>query len=220
MAESYRLADFLLFSARVYDRLFLRHFEVFGALSLLLTLAALLALGALLWRGRLPGRPALAALAGVWLWVGASFLWWLYLPINWAIGWWLPLFGLQALLLAALAWRSSPAMMLPRRVEAVPATLLLLGGLLLWPLLTTGTDWRGAALFGAAPDPTALVSLGLLPLLGQRTRWLLLPIPLLWCGFSGATLLALERWATSGVLLSAPLLAILGCGLAGRQAHA
>ena len=177
MAEGYRLGDFLLFSARVYDRIFIRHFEAFGALSLLLALAALLALGALVWRGRLPGRPVLAALAGIWLWVGASFLWWLYLPINWAIGWWLPVFGLQALLLAGIAWRTPPTLGLPYRSEVVPAAVLLLGGLLL-------------------------------------------PIPALWCGFSGATLLALERSVGGGLLLTAPLLAIAGCWLAGRPTRA
>jgi hypothetical protein len=220
MAEGYRLSDFLLFSARVYDRIFIRHFEAFGALSLLLALAALLALGALVWRGRLPGRPVLAALAGIWLWVGASFLWWLYLPINWAIGWWLPVFGLQALLLAGIAWRTPPTLGLPYRSEVVPAAVLLLGGLLLWPLLTGEAGWRSAAVFGAAPDPTALLCLGLLPLLGGRARWLLLPIPALWCGFSGATLLALERSVGGGLLLTAPLLAIAGCWLAGRPTRA
>lgn len=220
MAEGYRLADFLLFSARVYDRLFVRHFEAFGALSLLIALAALLALGALVWRGQLPGRPVLAALAGIWLWVGASFLWRLYLPINWAIGWWLPLFGLQALLLAGVAWRMRPTLSLSPRIEIAAAAALVLGGLLLWPLLTAEADWRSAAVFGAAPDPTALLSLGLLPLVERRARWLLLPIPALWCGFSGATLLAMERSIGGGFLLAAPLMAVASCWRAGRPARA
>lgn len=220
MAESCRLADFLLFSARVYDRLFIRHFEAFGGLSLLIAMTALLALGALVWRGQLPVRLVLTVLAGIWLWVGASFLWWLYLPINWAIGGWLPLFGLQALLLAGIAWRARPTLRPTRRGESVPTAMLLLGGLLLWPLLTAGIDWRSAAVFGAAPDPTALLSLGLLPLLDGRARWLLLPIPALWCGFSGATLLALERSISGGFLLASPLLAIAACWLSGRPARA
>jgi len=211
MAEHYRLEDFLLFSGRVYDRLFLRHFDAFGAISLLLGLTALLAMGMLVWRGRLPGRPVLALLAGIWLWVAASFVWPLYLPINWVMHWWLPLFGLQALLLMGVAWRAPATIILVRRLKVAPAVILLIGGLLLWPAITATNGWHYAALFGAAPDPTALVSLGLLPLLQQRARWLLLPIPALWCAFSGMTLLALERGVAGGMLLAAPALALIAC---------
>lgn len=219
MAEHYRLADFLLFSARVYDRLFLRHFDAFGVITVVLCLAAMLAMGALLWRGALPGRPVLALLGGIWLWVAASFVWWLYLPINWAMQGWLPLFGLQALLLWGVAWRAPSTITPAQPATVVPAATLLLGGLVLWPALTAAHGWRGAALFGAAPDPTALVSLGLLLFLQRRARWLLLPIPTLWCVFSGMTLLAMERDAAAAALLAAPVLALIACLYADRSAR-
>lgn len=56
-----------------------------------------------------------------------------------------------------------------------------------------------AEIFGIAPDPTALGTLGLLVLAegAPRTRRALLVAPLLWCLLSGATLLAMgspEAW--------------------------
>ena len=46
-------------------------------------------------------------------------------------------------------------------------------------------------LFGLMPDPTTIVTLGLLLIVG-RLRWLLLPIPIMWCWISGATLWAMD----------------------------
>ena len=50
----------------------------------------------------------------------------------------------------------------------------------------------GVELFGIAPDPIALVTVGLLLLLPGRMRWLALPIPLAWTLVSGLTFLAME----------------------------
>jgi hypothetical protein len=52
-----------------------------------------------------------------------------------------------------------------------------------------GRPWTQAEVFGMAPDPTALGTLGFALLAPTpRRRWLLLIIPLLWCAISGATL--------------------------------
>jgi hypothetical protein len=57
--------------------------------------------------------------------------------------------------------------------------------------LLFGRSWRQVELFGVAPDPTAVATLGVALLAGGRVRWLLLAVPVLWCAFSGATLLAM-----------------------------
>jgi len=43
---------------------------------------------------------------------------------------------------------------------------------------------------GTAPDPTAVATLGVL-LLARRVPWLLVPVPVLWCLYSGVTWWAL-----------------------------
>jgi hypothetical protein len=60
---------------------------------------------------------------------------------------------------------------------------------LLGPLL--GRTWSGVELFGIAPDPTVLATLGVL-LSADRIRFLLLAIPLAWCAIAGATLWAMQ----------------------------
>jgi hypothetical protein len=66
---------------------------------------------------------------------------------------------------------------------------VMLFAMLGYPLVATasGRAWRQMELFGVAPDPTALATLALL-VSTARTAWPLLPIPLLWCAISGATL--------------------------------
>ena len=54
--------------------------------------------------------------------------------------------------------------------------------LALHPLIAplTGRAWTQAEIFGVAPDPTAVATLGVL-LAASRPHWHLLAIPLLWC---------------------------------------
>ena len=51
-----------------------------------------------------------------------------------------------------------------------------------------GRPWAQIELFGLAPDPTAVGTLGLVLLGDGRVRWELLAIPLLWCAVTGLTL--------------------------------
>ena len=57
------------------------------------------------------------------------------------------------------------------------------------PLL--GRPWAQVELFGLAPDPTVVGTLGLVLLADGRIRWALLAIPLLWCAVTGLTLWAM-----------------------------
>ena len=62
------------------------------------------------------------------------------------------------------------------------------------PLLAPlqGRGWASSEVFGIAPDPTAMATLGVLLLARGRLLPVLLPIPVLWCLLSGLTL---RRWA-------------------------
>jgi hypothetical protein len=82
------------------------------------------------------------------------------------------------------------------------------------PLL--GRGWRGVEIFGVAPDPTAVATLGILLLARGRGRGLLMVIPVLWCAITGALLLAMkapDAWI-------APLAAALAVSIAVRQTRA
>jgi hypothetical protein len=188
---TYSLSDFLLFSPRTYYRLF----DLYNATlwpAHVLALAIGLAIPALLVRGGSHRWNHVAGilLAACWLWVAWAFLFTRYATINWAATWFAGLFMVQAVLLV-LAGAAGGEFRATSRLRRAGAVALFIFALLIQPLIgpLMGRPWTQAEVFGMAPDPTALGTLGfalLLPTPGRR--WLLLVIPLLWCAISGATL--------------------------------
>lgn len=208
---TYRPEDFLLFSERVYWRLFLLHNEALWPLQVPVLLLGLAALAALL--ARRPWSPSIAAalLAAGWAWIAWSFFWQRYATINWAAAWVAPAFAAEALLLIATA------VVRPRRapagsVGALAGISLFAWGLALHPLLPllTNRPFAEAEVLGLTPDPTAIATLGLCLWLRGAVRWLLLPIPVLWCLASWLTLDTLgvgEAWVP---LLAAASVIVIG----------
>ena len=208
---TYRPSDFLLFSARTYYRLFeLYNADAWPGHLLALGLALVLWLALLQGRAWAP-RAACALLAVAWLWVAWAFHWQRFSSINWAATWYAAAFAVEGLLLLAFgvfgASGCSPMQQGRRRAVGLG---LLLTALVLHPALTAivGRPWRQAEVLGLAPDPTVLATLGLLLLLpsSRRSRWLLWPIPLLWCAVTGMTLATMgapEAWLMPAAALLA-----------------
>lgn len=226
MAGTWAPQDFLLFSPRVYWRLFaLENESVWPVQVPLLAAGALLVF--FLLRGRRPsGRrlgPALGfalslALAAAWLWTGWQFVALRYGTINWAaptLAWG---FYAEGALLAALGT--------PGRLEfagrgkrALAGIGLLAAAVLAWPLLAPldGRPWPEAEVFAIAPDPTAIATLALLAL-AARSRWaaLLAVIPALWLAVSALTLFTMGAW--QGWLVLAALIAgLVACTAPKRE---
>lgn len=187
---TYRPSDFLMFSARTYYRLFERYNADVWPVQLL-AICLGLAMVVAWWQGRAwAPRAAFALLGLAWLWVAWGFHWQRFASINWAATWYAAVFAIEGLLL--LAWSvSKPA--IARRGRRMGFALMLVS-LLALPAtgMALGLPWQQAAVLGLAPDPTALGTLGAL-LSTQTTRpwlprWLLWPIPLLWCVIAGLTL--------------------------------
>lgn len=186
---SYGLSDFLLFSPRAYWRMFELHNTAWWPLPLLTLAAGLAVLALALRRPRGHVRWSATILAILWAWVAWSFLWQRYAEINWAARYAVPLFALQAALLLASAWRN-PATHEPRGARNLCGLLLIAAAVILYPLLAplSGRPWASAEIFGLAPDPTALATLGFALLLRGRWAHALVPTPLLWCVASWLTL--------------------------------
>jgi len=191
---TYTLSDFLLFSPRTYYRLF----ELYNAAIWPTQIAAVLAglaILALLYRpGPWQGRVAAAILAACWLWVAWAYLFKRYATINWVASYVAAAFALEALLLVAVgAIGGRLTSGAKYSLAGSVGIALLVFALVVQPLVgpLTGRAWSEVELFGIAPDPTIVATLGL-PLAADRVRWELLIIPLLWCVISGATLWAME----------------------------
>jgi hypothetical protein len=175
---TYRLSDFLMFSAKTYYRLVEQYNRDIWPGQALAVVAGLLILGLALRRPRLTST----ILGTAWLWVAWAFHFQRYSTIQIAATWFAAAFAVQAVLLVVT------------RVDARgprAGLVLFVFALLVQPLvgILSGRSWMQIELFGLTPDPTAVGTLGLALLYGRR--WLLV-IPLLWCAVSGATLWAMR----------------------------
>jgi hypothetical protein len=214
---TYSLSDLLMFSARTYYRLFELYNVAIWPRQLLAGAAAIAILSCALRGGAASGRLAAILLAPCWLWVAWAFHAERYATINSAAPWFAAGFGIEALLLLWLGVRGTlalgPANGGVRRGALGVALFAMLG----YPFLAvaSGRTWRQMEVFGVAPDPTALATLGLL-LLAARIPWLLLPVPLLWCAISGATLWTMHA-PDAWIVPTAAVLALVLSGIRMRE---
>jgi len=191
---TYGAQDFLLFSPRTYWRMFELQNEAYWPLPVLT-----LALGGIVTflaaRGSSRAiRAAAVILAPVWAFVAYTFLWNRYADINWAINYVAPAFALEALLLLLIVFRRAIAVQ-TRGLAAWIGYGLLAFATVGVPLLAPlhGRDRATSEVFGIAPDPTVIATLGFLLLLRGRFVWPLYPIPVLWILLSGVTLYTMEE---------------------------
>jgi hypothetical protein len=211
---TYSLSDFLLFSSRAYYRLFeLYNLAVWPwqvvALALGVGVLALWLRGGS-WRG--------CAIAGIlvvcWLWVAWAYLLVRYDTINWAASYFAIGFVIEAVL---LLWSGliRDGLRLRRGRDAATMTGLGMCGIALfaWPSIgwLLGRPMVQAELFGVAPDPTVVATIGII-LAAQRIRWELLIVPFIWCAISGATLWTMQ--SPDALLL--PAAALLALAVAAR----
>jgi hypothetical protein len=218
---TYSLEDFLLFSPRVYWRMFELHNAILWPLQAL-TLASGFAMIVLIVRqSSASGRFVALVLAILWALVGWSFLWNRYATINWTAAYVAPAFAVEALLLFVVGMLLNGLVFCRRGPAAWTGYALLAFALAGQPLLAPlqGRVWTSCEIFGVAPDPTAIGTLGFLLLARSKFLPLLLPIPLLWCFLSGLTLWsmgALEAWA-SFAAVAFTLAACVGAIIDQRQ---
>ncbi|MCT8269044.1 DUF6064 family protein [Afifella sp. JA880] len=216
---SYRPADFLLFSEEVYWRLFeLQNAALWPAQIVALaggTLILVLALRQRPWSGPIAG----VLLAAAWVSVTALFLWQRYQPINWAALYAIPPFLAEAAILLFAFARRESAFAGSRGLRSALGAGLFVYALALHPLLplATGRPLGQGEIFALAPDPTAIATLGILLLARRRPLIsLALPVPLVWCLASWATLQTIgtfEAW----IPFAAALIAIIGAFLSERR---
>ncbi|MEM7398322.1 MAG: DUF6064 family protein [Pseudomonadota bacterium] len=209
---AYHPSDLLMFAPQTYYRLF----ELYNASlwpAQILTLAAGVAIATLMvggprWRGRLIA----ALLAFVWLLVALGYFMDRYAAINLAAPYFAWGFFLQAVLLAVVgSIRGHITFHGGKTRTAKTGLAVFVFALLVQPFMGPlfGRAWSGVELFGLAPDPTVVGTLGVL-LAADRIRWELLVIPVLWCAISGATLWIMESPEALLMPLAGLLILLLG----------
>lgn len=210
---TYSLSDMLLFSPRVYYRLFELHNHSLWPAQLLTVAAGFGMVFALTRPNIVRTRLTFVVLGIIWIWVGWAFFWVRYATINWAAPYVAPAYALEGLMLIAAGllkkqFSFSSAAAFPRKAAIVLLAAILVGYPLIAPAI--GRSWSAAEVFGIAPDPTALATLAVLAASPKGGRLVLMVIPLLWIVISTATLWTLqspEYWI-------APLAAVLALAIA------
>ena len=205
--STYHLSDFLLFSERVYRRLFEAHNAAWWPLPVALAVLGAVAIAVLIGgraRGRSrPRRAAWIGLGTAWLFVAVAFLHARYAPINPPAA---PAAGAFAAQGVALMLYG----ILAPHGERPGGWRLALGLFFaLWGLLypvgawTRDGAWGAAEWFGMAPDPTAIVTIGAI-VMGVHRRALvaaLLVVPIAWCALSALTLRAMDEREMIGAVI-------------------
>ncbi len=205
---TYRLSDFLLFSADTYYRLFELYNLAIWPAHVLVIAVSIWAISILVRVKPWSGRALFFLLAAIWFWVAWGYHVTHFASINWAASYYAIGFALQGVLLIwagvfSKTFRTPPAANGPSRAGIGLAGF----GLILQPFIgpLSGRPWTQVELFGIAPDPTVVVTLGLILIIG-RSYWLLLPIPIIWCLISSATLWTMDTggfWIMAGAALIA-----------------
>lgn len=210
---TYSPQNFLMFSARTYYRLFERHNAALWP-GHLVTLLAGVALVWLLFRpGPRTARIAGGVLAAAWLMVAVAYFWSRYATIHMGGRWFAAAFAGQAVVL--LWWGVLRARL---ELAAQPAVMgrmglgLFLFSVLFYPLVgrILGRPWGQSEVFGLAPDPTVLATLGLL-LAANHARWWLWVVPVGWSLFSAMTLWALHAPEALGMGMVPVVWVVLAC---------
>ena len=203
---TYSPQDFLLFSERVYWRLFELHNADLWPAQIPAVLAGL-AIPLLLLRARpWSGLAVAAILALAWAVAGLTFLP-RYAAVNWLAGDLIPVFLAQTLLLASFGVAMRGLEGRPGRARRWLGVALSVYGLAAAPVaaLAAGRGMAGLEVFALTPDATAIVTLGALVAVERgRTAPVLALIPTLWCLASWATLATLgagQAWIFAPVPL-------------------
>jgi hypothetical protein len=214
---TYSLSDFLLFSPHTYYRLF----ELYNSAvwpGQVLAVAAGLAIAAMLWKPRpWQGRVVAVLLAACWLWIAWAYFLTRYATINCAAPYVAAAFAGEALLLVLVGTFGQFSLLPDTRRAGCIGVGLYVFALVIQPLSgpLVGRAWSQVEIFGIAPDPTAVATLGIIVRTSVGPRWTLLPIPVAWCAVSGATAWAMGS-PDAGVMPIAGVLALVSASVPWR----
>jgi hypothetical protein len=192
----------LPFSHQEFLAVFASYNEAIWPAQALAYLLGLACLALLLRPGPVAGRFILIVLSAMWAWTGVGYHGVFFAVINPAAYGFAVLFVLQGVLLAALALRRPPRFRFCRDVSGWTGLALTIYALALYPLIgaLAGQTYPAAPMFGVAPCPVVLFTLGLLLLAEPRPPRVSIAAPALWALIGGSAAFLL------GVVQDWPLL--------------
>jgi len=212
----YALADFLLFSARVYYRMLELHNAAWWPLHGVAFGLGVCLLAIAIRPAARRVRLGFGLLAGIWVFVGWAFFMERYAAINWAAVYVAPVFFLQSIVLAVLAlrpqspvtWSEDGKLSWSAKLAAVALLVAIIG----YPLIALFAErsWMSAEVFALTPDPTVIATLSFLVFARGWLAIVAAIIPVLWVAITALTLVAMgSREAAIAPLLAGVCIAAL-----------
>jgi len=199
----------LPYSAEVLYALYGQYNQAIWPIQILFLVFAGVILALTLHPWRQAGRVVGVILVLAWLWAAIGFHWQHFSLINFSAGIYTALFAIQALLIA-WTWvaRGGTSFRLDRDASGAVAVTVIICALVLYPALDwlSGYSWPQWRLFGVAPGPTMLFTLGIMLLAKPRAHPVLAAIPLLW--------LFIEAWSAWVLGMPQDLLPLVVAGIA------
>ena len=179
----------LPFSAEVLFSLFEQYNSAIWPVQIVAYCLGILIVMAIVWPLPHSGRIISIILAGFWIWIGVAYHALQFTKINFMAPAFAVLFVLQALLFFWTGVVRGRFVVHERRDLAGWVGLgLMIFAMAVHPLLSwlAGHGWPQAPMFGVAPGPTNIFTLGLLLSVAPRVPWHLSVIPIIWSLISGA----------------------------------
>jgi len=173
---TYRPSDFVMYSARSYQRLVERYNAEIWPLQLVALAIGLVVLWLAVFRPREGGRWMCGLLALLWAWIGWAFHWERFAEINTAAPWFALAFFAQALLLVVFGVVRPGEYREPRPALRVAGLVLLAGAVVAWPVVQVamGRPWGLVEVFGMMPGVTGAGTVGVV-MCGRLRSLVLIP---------------------------------------------
>ena len=167
---------------------------VLGALAIALALKG----------GARNGRRVAGVLALFWLWMGVAYHWGHFSQINRLAYLFGAVFVLEGVLLAAVAVRGGVTFRSRTGPRGALGLALVAYAAVIYPLIghALGHGWPRAPMFGVAPCPTTIFTVGLL-LWAERVPRELVAIPVLWSLVGASAAVLLGVWEDLGLVVAA-----------------
>ena len=189
---SYSLSDFILFSDKVYYRLFELYNQAIWPLHLIAILFSFVIIYAWWKKPAWAGRLTASILIVSWLWVAWAFLFERFYQIHAVANWYAIGFVLQA---GLIAWygiiNNQFVLFAGSQLRKNIGIVLLFVSLIIYPFiaLISGRSWLQFEMFSLYPDPTVLATLAILVLC--KASRVIYVIPIMWLIISGMTLIVM-----------------------------
>ena len=186
---SYRLSDFILFTATAYYRQFELYNQAIWPLHIVAIVFALLIFYALWAKKVWSGRLIALILVICWVWVAVAFLYQRFYQIHVVADWYALGFVLQA---GLITWhgviRNQFTHFVRNQLGIIICSGLLFVAIIFYPFKTyiSGRSWIQFEMFALAPDPTVLATLAILFFCNASV--VLYVIPIIWILISSMTL--------------------------------